>query len=99
MDQVPSRRFFFMPCTCGASWSRLPPRTSGTQIFSTMFSSVAPVPVVGRVGAAGSAAAGGVAGAAAPGDGGAVVPGAAGVVVAGGAVVDGAAGAGGVAGG
>src|SRR4051812_40210030 len=59
MDQVLSLRFFFMPATCGASWSRFPPRTSGTQIFSTTFSSTAPSPVVGRVGGASAAGAAG----------------------------------------
>src|SRR6185437_314359 len=99
MVQVLSRRFLRAPCICGASWSRLPPRTSGTQTFSTILSSTAPGPVVGRVGCsgawAGGVAAGGVeVGGAAPGAaGGGAAGGVAGGVAEGAAgVVDGAVG-------
>src|SRR4051794_15414412 len=62
MDQVLSRRFFFMP-SAGASWSTGWPCTMGTQIFSSTFRIAAPSPEVGRAGG-GSAALGGASGAA-----------------------------------
>src|SRR5476649_2854529 len=101
MLQVLSRRFFFRPKVAAlalAVSSRLPPRTRGTQIFSTNEIRSAPSPVVGSVGGA-SAGAAGAAGAAVASGAGVVAPvvGAAGAVGgATGAVVAAAGGAGGI---
>src|SRR3982750_4135147 len=95
MLQVLSRRFCLRPKVAAlalAMVSRLPPRTSGTQIFSMKSISTAPSPVVGRAGGASAAGAAGAAGAAvAPGAGAVVAPGA-GAAGGGAGVVAGAAG-------
>src|SRR3954463_15488232 len=98
MLQVLSRRFCLRPKVAAlalAMVSRLPPRTSGTQIFSMKSISTAPSPVVGKAG--GASAAGAAGGAVAPGAGAVVAPGA-GAAGGGAGVVAGAAGGVGAAG-